>query len=420
MKNKYSSIIVGETTIKQMQELPPETRLKFYDAIMQYGLSGEEPEFSGLEKALWISMVDLTDSLNAAFRANRENGGKGGRPKTQNNPTEPNETQNNPTEFGFNSVSEKITQKNLQTETETETETRNKKPTCEAGTPPVAEPGISPTLRAGVGEGLPYDSVDSANSMNSEKPKPQPAAPQPAPEPRPPDKPQPATAHDRAATAFCDAFCAVRGIPYAVRTADCVQLANLRKAMRVPPGGIPDGWALAVANYLGTPQGKYTLADLVCRYDVFRRSPLDRYGKPLDYVQPSPRNPDLYVGTGDNPPDEVSAPQRKALLLHPPTADQREAFRQSMEGFESNTPKGVYDTWFRPLRLAGHSYGKLYIATPTRSFASRVRENFASRFAPMARSSGAASVDFVPDGEFSLRFGDRSKPISTADMAQSA
>ena len=42
----------------------------------------------------------------------------------------------------------------------------------------------------------------------------------------------------------------------------------------------------AVRNYLISPQGKYTLADLVTRFAVFRHSPLDRFGKPVESRTP--------------------------------------------------------------------------------------------------------------------------------------
>lgn len=42
----------------------------------------------------------------------------------------------------------------------------------------------------------------------------------------------------------------------------------------------------AVLNYLASPQGKHTFADLVTRFAVFRNSALDRFGKPVESRNP--------------------------------------------------------------------------------------------------------------------------------------
>jgi hypothetical protein len=44
----------------------------------------------------------------------------------------------------------------------------------------------------------------------------------------------------------------------------------------------------AVLNYLASPQGKHTFADLVTRFAVFRNSALDRFGKPVESRNPLP------------------------------------------------------------------------------------------------------------------------------------
>lgn len=72
---------------------------RLFVMMLCYADSGEEPaDFAGNERFVWPAAkqwIDLTYSENAK---QRENGKKGGRPKTQENPEKPNETQKNPTE----------------------------------------------------------------------------------------------------------------------------------------------------------------------------------------------------------------------------------------------------------------------------------------------------------------------------------
>ena len=98
--NIFSTYVMSETTIQQIRVLPPDTQLKFFWAVTEYGIDGIEPEFEGLELAIWIPMRDLI--FNSKHKSEKwlnkqkENGKKGGRPKTQDNPNKPNETQDNP------------------------------------------------------------------------------------------------------------------------------------------------------------------------------------------------------------------------------------------------------------------------------------------------------------------------------------
>jgi len=103
MDDGFSTFVMSETTLNQIKVLPPETQLKFFWAVANYGTDGIEPEFEGLEQAIWIPMRDLilhTKKKDEKWRQKQqENGKKGGRPKTQNNPDEPKKpavTQNNP------------------------------------------------------------------------------------------------------------------------------------------------------------------------------------------------------------------------------------------------------------------------------------------------------------------------------------
>jgi|LSPZ01.1.fsa_nt_gi hypothetical protein len=104
MEMSFSSFVMSETTRNQIAVLPGDLQLKFFWAVANFGLDGTEPDFAGLELAVWIPMRDFI--LNAKrkdeawLRKQSENGRKGGAPKgnqnakktTQNNP-------NNPAEF---------------------------------------------------------------------------------------------------------------------------------------------------------------------------------------------------------------------------------------------------------------------------------------------------------------------------------
>jgi hypothetical protein len=109
MDDKFSTFVMSETTLRQIKVLPPELQLKFFWAVTSYGIDGIEPDFTGLELAIWIPMRDLifhTKRKDEEWRRKQqENGKKGGRPKTQDNPTEPKkptETQDNPDDIWVN------------------------------------------------------------------------------------------------------------------------------------------------------------------------------------------------------------------------------------------------------------------------------------------------------------------------------
>jgi len=74
--------------------------------------------------------------------------------------------------------------------------------------------------------------------------------------------------------------------PYANKRADFVQYASWKKA---DSGRSSDSdFERAVVNYLASPLGQHTFADLVTRFAVFRLSALDRFGKPVETKTPTP------------------------------------------------------------------------------------------------------------------------------------
>ena len=60
-----------------LRELPDKSRLKVYDAVSDYALRGIEPEFNGMEKAIFTLIKAQIDRRNQRV----ENGKKGGRKK---------------------------------------------------------------------------------------------------------------------------------------------------------------------------------------------------------------------------------------------------------------------------------------------------------------------------------------------------
>ena len=75
------SFIFYETFAKQLKLLDKELRYKFYEAIVEYGLYGTEPDFTGLEACAWIPIQESIDNAKARRIKNIDDGKKGGRPE---------------------------------------------------------------------------------------------------------------------------------------------------------------------------------------------------------------------------------------------------------------------------------------------------------------------------------------------------
>ncbi|MDR1315372.1 MAG: DUF6291 domain-containing protein [Spirochaetales bacterium] len=76
-----SSFIFCETTFKQINDLPENLRLKFYEAVTNYGIYNIEPHFTGLENTIWISMKDIIDTTKAKRKVKQKAGKAGGEAK---------------------------------------------------------------------------------------------------------------------------------------------------------------------------------------------------------------------------------------------------------------------------------------------------------------------------------------------------
>ena len=74
------SFIFYETFAKQLKLLD-KMRYRFYEAIIEYGLYGTEPDFTGLEACAWLPIQEAIDNAKARRIKNTEDGKRGGRPE---------------------------------------------------------------------------------------------------------------------------------------------------------------------------------------------------------------------------------------------------------------------------------------------------------------------------------------------------
>lgn len=132
------SMVIPRSLLTATNRLSMTEKGEVLDAIMRYGFDGEE--YSG-DSVVVAMIFDLTkpyiDENNKRYDAvverNRNNGKKGGRPKSIKNPEKPRETQKNPVGyFGnpekpnktqTNPDEPRETQTNLDTDTDTDTDT---------------------------------------------------------------------------------------------------------------------------------------------------------------------------------------------------------------------------------------------------------------------------------------------------------
>ncbi len=89
---------------------------------------------------------------------------------------------------------------------------------------------------------------------------------------------------DPAADLFAEKCLEYTRVPYEFKTQDFVHLAKLRVGYKIGGKETPEGWKDAIVNYFGSALSKWTIADLANRYQVFRNSAVDRYGKPINHT----------------------------------------------------------------------------------------------------------------------------------------
>lgn len=132
------SMVIPRSLLTATNRLSMTEKGEVLDAIMRYGFDGEE--YSG-DSVVVAVIFDLTkpyiDENNKRYDAvverNRNNGKKGGRPKSTKNPEKPNKTQKNPVGYFGNPEKPNKTQQNpdeprrtqtnLDTDTDTDTDT---------------------------------------------------------------------------------------------------------------------------------------------------------------------------------------------------------------------------------------------------------------------------------------------------------
>lgn len=99
-----TEIIVGQifkSLWEAIKELDTQDKAEIYDAIFEYQFTGKIPKFTNkVLFSFFKSQLPVLDKFikiqQNRIEANRQNGKKGGRPKTQENPQKPKETQENP------------------------------------------------------------------------------------------------------------------------------------------------------------------------------------------------------------------------------------------------------------------------------------------------------------------------------------
>ena len=80
---------------EQLECLDPATRVQFLEAIINYGLHEEEPDFTGLARALWVGIKNDMDNAKARRIKNMENGKRGGIQKALNAGTKKEQSSSN-------------------------------------------------------------------------------------------------------------------------------------------------------------------------------------------------------------------------------------------------------------------------------------------------------------------------------------
>ena len=97
MKKERTGFIFLKTFNESIEDLETQDRCIMYEAIINYGLYGEEPELTkGYLKSIWKLISSTIDVTSKKYDASVENGKKGGRPNNLENPVGFSITQNNP------------------------------------------------------------------------------------------------------------------------------------------------------------------------------------------------------------------------------------------------------------------------------------------------------------------------------------
>lgn len=86
MKKERTGFIFLKTFNESIEDLESQDKCIMYEAIINYGLYGEEPELTkGYLKSIWKLISSTIDVTSKKYDASVENGKKGGRPKKPTN-----------------------------------------------------------------------------------------------------------------------------------------------------------------------------------------------------------------------------------------------------------------------------------------------------------------------------------------------
>src|SRR5262249_6376699 len=122
------------------------------------------------------------------------------------------------------------------------------------------------------------------------------------------------------------------------------------------------GWPLterkflfALKNYLATPQGSHTLADLASRFSSFYRSALDRYSKPIT------THSGAKVGSNGS-----SAHQE--TVEAPPPRSRNGQWGRALNLLDATIGKEAVTSWFEPLDFLGVEDSQVKLRSPDAVF----------------------------------------------------
>ncbi len=103
MSDKKNSMVFYRSFLDAVDEMPEESQLPLLKAIIRYALDDETPkELDSYCRAIFKAIQPTIDKAILRYKAQCENGKKGGAPKgnsnasKKNNPIQPNSTQFNP------------------------------------------------------------------------------------------------------------------------------------------------------------------------------------------------------------------------------------------------------------------------------------------------------------------------------------
>lgn len=153
-EERNKSFVFYESFQKTLDELPDDKALTFYRAICLYGLYGTVPDFTGLEKAVWVQIQYSLDVAKTRYNNCVENGKKGGRPKSKNQPAEAENIEEN---------QEKTNEKPRENQEETKRKPRENQEKTKEETKKKPEPNLNDNVNDNVNDNEDADANDNVS-----------------------------------------------------------------------------------------------------------------------------------------------------------------------------------------------------------------------------------------------------------------